>query len=389
MRFAAGVAAWLATRYADLPFMQDASYYEELALGVANDWIAGQSSPWLESAMSHGHQPWLMVAVLAVFYFLAGGLQITPVVMALCCLVTAWAPVLTYRIARQLGTPAAGARMAGWLVALSPAFAFWAGALYKEGLILIVLNLTLYHALRLQEAWRPQSLLVLALCVPALLGLRFYLVLILGPVVGLGLLLGRASGRSQEAGAEVAIRQIFLVACLLAASVGIGFTDRARQFLPGDLSEGMSRLQNSRDDLANQPSGYLSGANVATPIDALRFLPLGLLYFLTVPWPWELGALRQNLVIPETAFWVLLYPVMLVGVQKSFRRNVQGTLLLLAATLSICALYALLVANVGVAYRLRIQVWAVWAIFAGWGWDALRRRGADASMDVSPGGSRQ
>ena len=78
-----GSHAWLATRYADLPFMQDATYYEELAMGVANDWIAGQSSPWLESAMSQGHQPWLMVAVLAVFYFLAGGLQITPVAIAL------------------------------------------------------------------------------------------------------------------------------------------------------------------------------------------------------------------------------------------------------------------------------------------------------------------
>jgi hypothetical protein len=375
LRFSAGLAGWFITHYADLPLMQDALYYEEVAGAVADDWLAGRSSQWLESAVQRDGQPWLMVTLLAVFYFLASGARITPVVMGLYSLITAWAPVVIYHVGRRLGAPPSGARTAGWLVALSPAFAFWSGALYKEGLILVVFSLALYHTLLLQSAWRPVSLFILSLCIPALLGLRFYLALIMSVVLGCGLLLGRQTGRTGCAGPELLLRQALLVGCLALALVAVGFTVRAQATLPADLSEGLDRLQRSRDDLANQPSGYLRGARVGTPAEAVEFLPVGLGYFLTVPWPWQLGSVRQNLVIPETAFWILLYPLMLIGVREGLKRNFQGTLLLLAATLAVCCLYALFVSNVGTAYRLRIQVWAIWAVFVGWGWASLRRPG--------------
>ena len=57
-------------------------------------------------------------------------------------------------------------------------------------------------------------------------------------------------------------------------------------------------------------------ANVATPEYALQYFPLGPLYSLTVPFPWQLGAVRQNLIIPENAFWLGLYPLMVVGIRR-------------------------------------------------------------------------
>ena len=30
--------------------------------------------------------------------------------------------------------------------------------------------------------------------------------------------------------------------------------------------------------------------------------------------------------------------------------------------------------NIGTAYRLRVQVWLLWAVFAGMGWELLPRR---------------
>src|SRR5262249_35571620 len=108
--------------------------------------------------------------------------------------------------------------------------------------------------------------------------------------------------------------------------------------------------------------------------EALEFLPTGLFYFLVVPLPWQLGSLRQNLAIPETACWLILYPIMLVGIRQGLRRHFQGTFLLLAIVLALCCLYALAIGNIGTAYRLRIQVWLVCAVFVGWGWHALRER---------------
>jgi len=370
VRFLVGLAGWMLTQYTAVPFLEDARYYEERASEVAQDWQAGESSPWLASAVTEGHRPWLIVILLAGCYFLAGGARVTPLALFIYCLITAWAPVLTYRIGLQLGVPRRGAKLAGWLVALSPAFAFWAGALYKEGLILVVLNLAVYHLLVLQERWRPWSLLILLACIPVMFALRFYLAILLGLVFVLGLLLGRS--RNQKAGPDVLIRQVGLAACFIVALIAVGFTDRAGALLPADLEEGLATMERSRHDLSGAPSGYLQDQNISTPEQAATFFPLGLGYFLTVPWPWQIGSFRQNLAIPETAMWILLYPLVLLGMREGLRRNFQGTLLILVTTLAIASFYALWIANIGTAYRLRVQVWVLWAVFAGWGWSVLQ-----------------
>ena len=68
----------------------------------------------------------------------------------------------------------------------------------------------------------------------------------------------------------------------------------------------------------------------------------------------------------------LAYPLEIIGLRESLRRNWRGTLLLIVATASICCFYALWISNTGTAYRLRIQVWVLWSIFIAWGWVRLR-----------------
>jgi hypothetical protein len=121
-------------------------------------------------------------------------------------------------------------------------------------------------------------------------------------------------------------------------------------------------------------SGYLQDASISTPEEASQYLPLGLFYFLTVPLPWQIGAIRQNLIIPENVFWLTLYPLIVVGIVRARKFNPSGTLFLVLMTAGMCAIYALLAANVGTAYRMRSQVWLLWAPFAAWGWEAWRER---------------
>jgi hypothetical protein len=373
-RFSIGLSGWLATRFMDIPLLQDALYYEKLAVEVANDWLNAQSSQWLEASMARGHNPWVMVMFLAITYYAAGGAQITPLAICVSCLITAFAPVLTYKISIRLGAPLKGARLAGWLVALSPAFAFWSGALYKEGVILVVLNLAIYHMLILQQSFQPRSLLVVLLSAAALFGLRFYLAIILGVVFALGFLLGRSRTGSGFATANTMVRQIVLLTGFVLAVIGLGLTDRAREYLPEDLEKGFDKIQNSRMDLAGAKSGFLRDAEVSTPEKAVQFLPVGLLYFLTVPWPGSSGSVREVMAMPETLAWVLMYPVVLMGMKAGLRRNFQGSLLLILTSLAICCFYAIWVANTGAAFRLRIQVWILWAVFIGWGWAECQAR---------------
>src|SRR5262249_54872450 len=157
-RLLVGLVAYVLTTEADLPLMQDALYYEQQGYDVANDWLSGRSSGWLETAMYEGREAWLIVAMVASFYFIVQGVRATPVLIALCSALTALVPVYTYWITNRLGATEAVARRAAWLVALSPAFVFWSGALYKEGVILIILNLSVYHVLQLQAQWQSWSL---------------------------------------------------------------------------------------------------------------------------------------------------------------------------------------------------------------------------------------
>ena len=380
VRGVVGVLAYVLTEYADISLLQDALYYEAQGYDIAREWLAGRSSDWLDAAVYGGREAWLIVAAVAIFYFVLQGVRATVVLIVVYAAAGAVVPVYTYRIAIQLGASEMVARKAAWLVALSPAFVFWSGALYKEGLILFILNLSVYHALRLQTQWQGRSLVMVVFSTFALLGLRFYLAIMMSVVIVGGLLWGRRD-RTPTARARVAvpvlIRQGLIALAFVVFMISLGFTERAERPLLETDKGILVQLDKSRKDLATRAdSGYLADAEISEPGDAVRLFPVGLVYFLTVPLPWQVGGLRQTLAMPETAFWILLYPLVLVGITRGLRANRPGTMLILAVTSGMCAIYGVLSGNVGIAYRMRTQVWLLWAPFAAWGWEAWQQRRA-------------
>ena len=172
--------------------------------------------------------------------------------------------------------------------------------MYKEGLILVVLMLAVYHVLLLQKQWHTQSLVILTFCLFAIYGLRFYLVIILVASCVLAPLLGRSRPEEGQDTLGTGVRQIVIVCCFILGLFVLGLTDRMQRLIPGDVSESLARMESSRADLARAESGYLREETISTPQQALIYFPQGLPYFLTVPWPWQLGSFRQNIVVPDT-----------------------------------------------------------------------------------------
>jgi len=350
-----GLAAWSLSEYTDLVLVEDAVLYERQGARIAQEWMAEGSSETLALIKESGREAWVIYWLLAAFSFLLGGARALPVLIVLFNLVTAWVPVYTHRIALLLGVSPRGALLAARIVVFSPVFAFWAGALYKEGLVLLALNVIVYQGLVLQQEWRLRSMFTLIAALSILLGLRFYLAVILVPPLAVGLLLGISLPRRS-----------LTIAGLVVGLILVGFVSQVRDLLPQDSWDLLTQIQASRDDLASARSGYLWDVDVSNPMAALAFLPVGALYFLAVPLPWDLGSLRQNLVIPEMLFWLSQYPLIFLGMREGWRSNRRGSLLVIAMTLSMLIFYALFVGNVGTAYRLRAQIWLFWAIFAGW-----------------------
>jgi hypothetical protein len=374
VRFGLSLTGWILSRVTGIAFLQDAEYYDELGQLIAQDWLAGNSSAWLTWAVADGKAPWLMPTVVAGFYWLSDGVRIMPLLLAAYGALTAWTPVVVYRIGRRLGVSGSGALFAGRLVAFSPAFAFWSGALYKEGVILLFLSIALLQILQLQTEWRLGSLLVASGCLAGLFGLRFYVAVLMSGVLGLGLILGRRRDQGQDF-LYVAVRQVSVLAAFLAIFSALGMTDRVRRLIPHDVPEAVRTIEVVRlGSSIEGASGFNRDVWIASPSEAISFLPVGIGYFLLSPSPWQIGQLRQNLAIPETAFWICLYPLALWGMFRGLRRNFQGGAVLLVPAALLTVFYALSAGNIGTIYRMRIQVWLILAIFAGWGWEALREK---------------
>jgi hypothetical protein len=380
IRALVGFVAYALTMYAGLPIVEDARFYEEIGYEVAQDWLSGKDVDF--DALPEGVQTArALVTAIAAFYFVMGGVRALPVLLVVYSAVTALVPVYVYWFTRELDAPEAVARRTGWLVALSPAFVFWSGSLYKEGLTLLLLSVAAYHTLRLQSGWKGWSVSILALCVVALWGVRFYLAILLALAVALSLLWGRMPRAGQSRGVPIFVRQAAVMSVFAVVIISVGLTVRTERVLLESDEGVLVNLDVRRAGSAKEAqSGYLQEASVATPEEALQYFPLGLLYFLTVPFPWQLGAVRQNLIIPENAFWLGLYPLIVVGTRRALTSNRPGTVFLLLMTGGMCVIYALLAANVGTAYRMRSQVWLLWAPFAAWGWEVWRERRRPARL---------
>jgi len=369
-----GILAYTLTLSADLPIVEDAQFYEEMGYEVAQDWLAGREVDF--SALPEGVQSTrLLVIAIAVFYYATGGLRVLPGLLIAYSAITALLPVYVYRCTRELQAPETVARQAGWLVAFSPGFVFWSGSLYKEGLTLLLLSVAAYHTLRLQSGWKGRSLTILGVSVVALWGVRFYLSIVLGLAVALSLLWGRTADAGRSRGVPIFVRQAAIMSVFVLVIISVGVMMRTEQVLVESNEGILLNLDVRRAGSAKEAqSGYLQDASVATPEEALQYFPVGLFYFLTVPFPWQMGSFRQNLIIPENVFWLGLYPLMVIGIRRALKSNRPGTVFLLLMTGGMCIVYALLTANVGTTYRMRSQVWLLWAPFAAWGWEAWRER---------------
>src|SRR5437879_12646522 len=77
LRAAAGLVAYVLTQYTDIPFLEDALYYEEMGYSVASDWLSGRAVDF--TTLSRGAQTAsLMVTVIAVFYYITQCVRALP-----------------------------------------------------------------------------------------------------------------------------------------------------------------------------------------------------------------------------------------------------------------------------------------------------------------------
>jgi hypothetical protein len=221
--------------------------------------------------------------------------------------------------------------------------------------------------LYLMEKLRYEHLILIALAMFGILSLRFYIFYMVAASVVGSFLVGTSNS------VKSIIGRAFAIVTLGVAFTYFGVVNTATT----DFEQygSLERVQISRDYLATSAkSGYVSDIDITTTQGALSALPIGFLYLMLAPFPWQVSSFRQAITLPEMIVWWASIPLLITGLWYTIKHRLRNAIAVLLFTLMLTISYSLFQGNVGTAYRQRAQIQVFLFIFISVGWTLLKER---------------
>lgn len=254
------------------------------------------------------------------------------------------------------------ARLAAFGVAFYPSLVLWSSQGLKDAPIVFLLALSILATLKLGQKLSVRYLLALVVALFCLLSLRFYVFYMILVAIGGAFLIGM-----RELSAQSFLRQFIVVIALGLSLTYLGVTRYANVQMEAFGS--MDQIQRSRLDAARSAkSGFDKDVDVSTTSGALTTIPLGLLYLLFAPFPWQLASLRQSITLPEMILWWASFPMLVLGLWFSVRYRLRQISPILVFSVMLSLAYSVFQGNVGTAYRQRAQLLVFYFIFVAVGY---------------------
>ncbi len=266
------------------------------------------------------------------------------------------------------------ARLAGIFAAFFPSLVLWSSQGLKDGPIIFLLSVAMLMTLKLGEKFNVKYLLILACALFGLLSLRFYVFYIALAAIGISFIIGMRAVTAQSI-----VRQVMVVAALMLVLTAFGVNRFASSQL-GNYTD-LSRIQRSRADAATTAeTGFAAEIDVSTAEGALSAIPIGTVYLLFAPFPWQLASLRQSITMPEMVVWWASFPALVLGVWFSIKHRFRQVLPILVFTSMLTIAYSVFQGNVGTAYRQRAQLLVFYFIFIAVGYVLLKERSENRKL---------
>jgi len=309
---------------------------------------------------------WGMVYLVAAVYGIVGRNMLA--VQFLNSVFGAATAVTVFLCAHQVFKNLRVARLACMAVAFYPSLVLWSSQGLKDGPIVFFLTLSILATLRLGEKLSPKYLVILICSLGALIALRFYVFYMIGVAIGGAFVMGM-----QKITATSFLRQFAAIILLGLALTYVGVTRSAAvQF---ERYGHMEQLQASRRDLARSAeSGFGKDVDVSTTSGALSTIPLGMLYLLFAPFPWQVTSLRQSITLPEMVVWWASFPLLILGTWFAIKYRLRMISPILIFTVMLTLAYSAFQGNVGTAYRQRAQLLVFYFIFVAVGFVLLQEK---------------
>lgn len=346
-------------------FGGDAYTYDSLGMALIRAWRGDQYYRGMVDQFSGGGGWGMLYMVAAVYAIIGRNMLAIQLVNAVLGAATA---CVIYLCAYNIFQHRTVARLAGLFVAFYPSLVLWSAQGLKDAPIVFLLALAMLATLRLGErlSFKYFALLVCALF--ALLSLRFYVFYMVVTAVGGAFVIGMRVVSAQSIG-----RQFVIIIGIGLAITYLGVLRTASsQF---ETYGNLERVQQSRADLSQSAhSGFGQDVDVSTTAGALSAIPVGMVYLLFAPFPWQLASLRQSITLPEMIAWWGSFPLLIMGLWFTLRYRLRRALPILIFTAMLTLAYSIFQGNVGTAYRQRSQILVFYFIFVAIGFVLLKER---------------
>jgi 4-amino-4-deoxy-L-arabinose transferase-like glycosyltransferase len=310
-----------------------------------------------------------MLYLVAVVYGMIGrnmlAIQFLNAVMG-----AATAPVI-YLCARHVFGNVRVARVACIFVAFYPSLVLWSAQGLKDGPIVFLLAASMLAALELGARLQAKYFIMLVCTLFALLSLRFYIFYMMVAAIGGAFVIGMRAVTAQSF-----LRQFVVIVGISLSLTYLGVLRYASvQF---ETYGNMEAVQRSRLDQATTgQSGYAQEVDVSTTSGALTTIPMGLLYLLFAPFPWQLASLRQSITLPEMLIWWASFPLLVLGVWFTVKYRLRQASPILIFTPMLTLAYSLFQGNIGTAYRQRAQLLIFYFMFVAVGFVLMKEKRED------------
>ena len=178
---------------------------------------------------------------------------------------------------------------------------------------------------------------------------------------------------TSAASVNIMIRNIIIVIFLGISMTYLGVIRSA--VLIWSIYGNLDRIQLSRQDLSRSAdSGFGEDIDVSTTSGAIGAIPIGLLYLMLSPFPWQVNKYSQIVILPETFVWWALIPILISGIWYTLRHRLRNAIPVLLFSLMLTISYSIFQGNVGMLYRQRTQIQVFLFIFIAVGYTLIQER---------------
>lgn len=336
-------------------FAGDDVWYDQLGWGIAKHW---------QETGTYSLPDDLPAAVTIVYniyngivYYIFGHAPLVPKVIN--CFVGSFIAIYIFFITRHLFSRKA-AILAAFLTQFFPSLILWSTLNLRDTFIIFALVMIIWKIITLQTKFKICSLIPLFLSLLVIYLLRLPLLLPIFLSVVISMVIGIIIPQRGKFFYSAATGIILLISIfIMYQELRIGLPLR----LEPDALLGWAAIRRA-GIMASGGSVFYSDIDISTPAKALKFLPIGITYFLFAPFPWSIISFRQIFTIFEMPVWYLLFLKIIGGTLFVVRNKFRESAIILIYLVITTASLSLVAGNIGLAYRLRAQVLPFFLILA-------------------------